>query len=141
MNYKKLIQSLLSISVIGLLVGVVLGMSGKIGICSANDWKCIDKVGVIAEPLFVISIPFIVILFLLFFLPEKFFRAWQRFATVYLPLGILLIIFAPSLSRDPLFNFDKEYVTWATSILFFIISLAIIFYQAVKYHRGQNSKK
>ena len=141
MNYKKVIQILLLVSFTSLLSGVILGLSEKIGICSVSDWKCIDKVSAIAEPLFIISISFAAILVLLFFIPEKFFRAWQRFAIVYLPLSILLIILAPSLSRDPLLNIDKEYVTWATSISFFIISLGIILFQAIKYKQGKGVKK
>lgn len=139
-SYKRNIIIIMSLSISSLIISIILGFSEKIGICMVNERTCLNTVDLFIEPMFLISISIILILSILFFISENFYHSWKRFALIFLPLGIISILLAPSLSRDPLFNFDKQFFTLATSGLFFIISLLIIFYQWFKLHRVKEKK-
>lgn len=56
------------------------------------------------------------------------FSSWLRFAKYYLPIAALLILLSP-VSDSSIFGFDKEFMSWLLSGIFFGISLILIIYK------------
>ncbi len=64
-------------------------------------------------------------------LPERYFRAWSRFALVWIPLSMILVVLAPEYISGGLFIqigpvFTKSYVSNTSSQLFALISTLIL---------------
>ena len=75
-------------------------------------------------PLFLFSL-------LTYRLPERYFRAWSRFALVWIPLSMILVVLAPEYISGGLFIqigpvFTKSYVSNTSSQLFALISTLIL---------------
>ena len=103
-----------------LLVGVI----GNYSLCN-NNGICIN----IANQFFLHFLPFIpvfLISFLTLFLREEIFHTWFKFARIWIPLSMLAILLAPEYSHDWMFPIEKGTVAFTVSLLFIIISLAII---------------
>lgn len=123
-NYKKILWRLISFCVVGLVSAVFISGTSWV-LTSGWDGSHLDLSEAISQPLglFSLFIGFLSIIFLL--LREEIFRAWIKFARIYLPISILIILWAPS-SDGSLFPIDKEVMSWLTSVLFLFISLVII---------------
>ena len=66
--------------------------------------------------------------FILLFVHEQKFYFWLRFAKYYLPIAAVLILLSPTVDSSIL-GFDKEFMTWVLSGIFFIASLGIIIFK------------
>ena len=124
MGYKKQIFLLLAISVISFLIALVV-------LCeSIPSGNCYGRWGEAGQTLGVFSITIFLLSLILLFLREEVFRAWFKFARIYIPLT-LVFIFLSALSPGGGSwgvgnNFDGEAATWFFSGLFLLISLILI---------------
>ncbi|MBI4094898.1 MAG: hypothetical protein HY435_01760 [Candidatus Liptonbacteria bacterium] len=152
MNKKRAIITPLVLSFIGLLVGYVLINPIAFSLCRSEyiyhygdlgsitnppTIGCLDPIMEnIGEPLLIGSIPIIVIFLALLLVGESIFITWQKFAKIYLPIAVALIIFAPS-DGGGFFPgmFDKEITTWFVSGLYLAVSLGIIIFKGIKLRR------
>mgnify|MGYP001558388353 FL=1 len=82
----------------------------------------------IGQPLFLGSLALSLIFLILRFLPSRYFSAWLKFGTWYIPLAAVIIIWAP-VSGGDIFSFDKESITWFFSGLYVAVCLALILVQ------------
>lgn len=57
---------------------------------------------------------------------DEVYRAWSRFAMVWVPLSMFLILIAPEYSADWMFPVDKSSVAFFSSAAFVVISLLVI---------------
>ena len=87
-------------------------------------WQYWDQVWTLIEIL-LITAPLFVISLLVYFLRDEIFRAWFKFAVVWVPLTILLTLMAPEYGQS-LLPIEKGGVTFLFSVIFFIVSVIII---------------
>ena len=123
-NYKKILWWLIGVYLAGFISAVfVAGTSWVL----RSDWdgSHLDLSEAISQPLGLFSLFIGFLSLAIFFLREEIFHAWIKFARIYLPIAILLILWAPS-SDSSLFPLDKEVMSLVTSVLFLFISLLII---------------
>lgn len=136
MNYKKKIYWVLVISAILILISLVLGLPENFGLCKKGDISCvhnyIDNFNEIIQITFIFSIPVIIISLVLLFLKEKAFKAWSKFAIIFIPISIILISITPSVKRT-LIGFDREIITIGLAIIFFTVSLLIIVVNSARF--------
>ncbi|MDP2655239.1 MAG: hypothetical protein Q8P17_01625 [bacterium] len=71
-------------------------------------------------------IPLFLLSLITYKMSEEVYRAWLRFANVWIPLSIVLIFLAPEYSGDWMFPVVKGTVAFFSSLLFVLISLLII---------------
>lgn len=71
---------------------------------------------------FSIILPFFLFSLITYKMREEVFRSWFRFARVYIPASMLLILLAPSYSSNWMFPYDKGRAAFLFSSLFIIIS-------------------
>lgn len=67
---------------------------------------------------------------------DEVYRAWLRFAYVWVPLSIVLIFLSPQYSTDWMYPVEKGTVAFLTSALFVIISLILIVWKSVAIRRA-----
>jgi len=118
---KKIILQSSGIITLGLLT---ISIFGTYKICNDGE-NCIN----ILHSFFIHFLP-IIPLFLLslitYRMRDEVYRAWLRFAYVWIPLSMLLILLAPEYSSDWMYPVVKGTVAFFSSLLFIIISLALI---------------
>lgn len=138
MNHKNKIYGILITSVIAISISLVLALPEKFGLCAKNDINClhsyIDNFNEIIQVIFFLSIPVVIISFVLLFLREQVFNAWSKFAVIFLPVAVILIIITPT-TKKTIIDFDKESVTLLLASIFLITSLLIIFIKSFKLRR------
>ena len=83
---------------------------------------------------FVPTFPLFLFSLLTYFMKEEVYRAWSRFALVWIPLSMLLIFLAPEYSTDWMYRIEKGSVALATSAIFAVVSLVIV---GVKYFKSR----
>jgi len=74
-------------------------------------------------------IPLFLLSLITYKMRDSVYRAWLRFAQVWIPLSMIAIYLAPVYSNDLMFLVVKSTVAFGSSLLFIIISLLIIGYQ------------
>ena len=84
-------------------------------------------------------IPLFILALITYKMRDEVYRAWLRFAYVWIPLSMLLIFLAPEYSTDWMFPVVKGTVAFFSSILFVIISLILIVWKYVVARRNGNS--
>lgn len=126
MDYKKKIYSLLGISFVACVTALILQRGG------------------IAEYLFGFSISLFLVSILLLFFSETIFNSWKKFAQIYIPISIILVLLAPNFVNTGMgvvgYGFDKETTTWWLSGIFFVVSLIIIIRQSLKLRSVKQKK-
>ena len=118
---KKVVLYLSGIIAMGL---VIIGTFGTYALCNSNE-LCIN----ILHQLFLHFLPFgLVFLFSLitYWMREKVYQAWFRFARWWIPLSMLLILISPEYSGDWMYPIEKGSVALLTCTLFGIVSILII---------------
>ena len=125
MKHRKQIVSLLLLS--SLLVGGGVWFASS---CSYNDSVCITSHGSVSQPVVFFSLAFLVTCLALFFVSEKTYKSWRRFAYWAIPISIILLWLAPTDSPGGIgisyLNYTKEAASWLLSGAFLLISLWII---------------
>lgn len=112
-------------SVIGTLVFFASLFPENTGICNLVNASCVFFFDPIAENLLPI-IPLFLLSLITYKMRDEVYRAWIRFAYVWIPLSMFLILIAPEYSADWMFPIVKGTVAFFSSLLFVIISLIII---------------
>ncbi len=115
---------------VGIFIGYIIFYPYEFGICNPLSKNCIFSTlkRTVAEPLFLFSVISFIISPFLFFINDKIFLKWLRFAGVWIVLSILAITITPSHSEGIL-SFggpSKELVSIWMGALFVILSLAKI---------------
>lgn len=83
------------------------------------------KVGI---PLMSLSSVALLFLMVLLFLREQIFYSWLKFAVIFFPISMILIMSAPSHDGGMIFRSTQEVLTTLLPGIFFIVSFAIIFF-------------
>jgi hypothetical protein len=80
---------------------------------------------ILLVPLTLISISFLPLLLVLYFLSEPRFNYWLRLTKWYVPISIAIIAFFPGIDGS-LTGFDREFMTWFSTGLYFLLSVIAI---------------
>lgn len=78
------------------------------------------------EAIFLPLFPLFLFSLITYKMREEVFQSWFRFARVYIPASMLLILLAPSYSSNWMFPYDKGRAAFLFSSLFIIISIVKI---------------
>lgn len=129
---KNMFLFMVSISLF--LLSFVIIYPEKFGLCETLDRECIyPNAFNIGEPLLITAPILAFISFILFFTKPEVFKAWSKFAIFAIPLLVIFIISTPVQCSAALgMCLDKELASWASSIVFLILSLIVIFYKTLK---------
>ena len=117
-------KSLLTISGIISVGLVIVGTTGTYALCR-NEEDCI-KILHFAFLNLVPIFPLFIFSLITYWMPETIYRAWFKFALVWIPLSMLLIFISPEYSSDWMYRIEKGSVAFGMSALFVIISTLII---------------
>jgi hypothetical protein len=79
-------------------------------------------------------IPVFILSLITYKMREEVFRAWGTFALVWIPFSMFAILIAPEYGND-FVPIEKGTVAFFSSVLFFIISIAIITWKYVTLRR------
>ncbi len=92
--------------------------------------------GGVAEFLFWFAISLLIVLVVLLFFSEQIFQSWKKFAQIFIPISIILVILAPEHANKGFdgigYGLDKEQTTWWLSGIFLVMSLVVIVYNNLK---------
>ena len=131
---------LLSVGLVLIGIAYVIENQLLFGFCNNvyyfGDYRgCLDKSSrTVGEPLFILSFSLIAISLFLFFINDKVFLKWLRFALGWIILSVILITLAPVSSGGwmSMFNPTKESVSIWMGSLFVILSLVKIVWDSKK---------
>ena len=66
---------------------------------------------------------------------DEVYQVWLRFSYAWIPLSMILIFFAPQYSTDWMYPIVKSTVAFLTSLLFVVISIALITWKSIAIRR------
>src|SRR3989338_7994986 len=134
MVVKKIIFSLLALSLLGLLVGLLFKNSIEVGLCLETEPTCINNMTMIGDGLFYGISALALVFLLLLFLPSAF-PAWKKFAVWFIPIAALIFIFYRGGNYfDP---FPEQIYQWVSTI-YVILSILIIAWSEIKRRKNLN---
>ena len=112
----------------GLASAVLLAANymGTFQLCGAKQYgSCMET---LASTIIVLIpiLPLFLFSLITYWMPETIYRAWFKFALVWIPLSMLLIFISPEYSSDWMYRIEKGTVAFGMSALFVIISILII---------------
>lgn len=131
-------KTLLAVSGILSVLIVAMGTLEPFRLCGGLWRECMD-LNYIIDLLFLPIIPLFILALITYKMRDEVYRAWLRFAYVWIPLSMLLIFLAPEYSTDWMFPVVKGTVAFFSSILFVIISLILIVWKYVVARRNGNN--
>jgi hypothetical protein len=106
-------------------VGLALiGALGTYQICYEKEW-CINALHFFFIHFFPFA-PLFFIVALIYKMRDEVYRAWIKFAYVWIPLSMIAIFLAPEYTNDWMLPITKGTVAFFSSALFILISLVII---------------
>lgn len=118
-------RNVLLVSFLGLIFFISAFLISVNGLCS-NIYFCDrphdDSLAAIFFPFF----PLFLFSLITYKMREEVFQSWFRFARIYIPASIALILLAPSYSSNWMFPYDKGRAAFLFSSLFIIISIVKI---------------
>ncbi len=120
-GYKKQIGIISIITIIGVVIASTVASENEI---------LEDLVGYISLSILITLIP-------LYFTKEAVYKAWRKFAVIYLPIAIILIAIGDTSGGGgglggPSMDMDREIATFFFSGLFLFISFILITYKFLK---------
>ena len=130
MGYKRVLKSSAIVSILVFILSILIcdfGLGRQICRPNVNE----D----LANFLTLFSFPIFLLSLILHFTREQVFRSWLKFARIFLPIAIALIVLTPSGSGGFSAGFggpDRETVTEELAALFSLISLVLIVYKSIK---------
>lgn len=130
MNKKVLVASSGIIS-----VATVLALYYSENICGISNITCIDTLIVSLIPV----LPVFIFSLITYFMRDSVYKAWARFAVVWVPVSMLLILMTPEASGGgfgPALSFGKSDTALIVSALFILISAGIIVVQYIRTRRS-----
>ncbi len=115
-------------------VAIIVLVASYIGPCTFKFSRCLGGNSIpITRTAFHIFIAIFIISLFLFFINDKIFLKWLRFAVVWIILSTILIALTPTYSGGWIsMNPDKEMVSICLGSLFVILSLAKIVWDSKK---------
>ena len=126
-------RNILSISFLGLLVFIFSVYISVNGLCEYK-YICSRLHDDSFMAIFLVFLPFFLFSLITYKMKDNIFQTWFKFARIWVPLTILLVILSPEYGNS-LLPVEKGTVSFFMSALFLIISLIIIAYKSF-----QNSK-
>jgi hypothetical protein len=127
---KKLILFFI-LSLVGFVAGFILTNSLDMNICSQDEYRCRELMNNIGDPL-IYSMPALALVFLILFFTPNALPAWKKFAKWFIPIaGLFFIFYSEPASGDLLSPYPEEVFRFL-SILYVVISIAIILFQQYK---------
>lgn len=75
---------------------------------------------------FLIFIPLFLLSLITYKMRDEIFRTWMKFTYVWIPLTLILVFIAPEYQNSWLPIYEKGFVSFVMSFLFFLISLILI---------------
>ena len=130
MGYKRVLKYLSVLAIIVFLIDLSLLCQPDAELTCTGRWS--ESIG---YPLGIFSIALFFLSLILRFTREQVFRSWLKFARIFLPIAIALIVLTPSGSGGFSAGFggpDRETVTEELAALFSLISLVLIVYKSIK---------
>lgn len=124
MSYRKKIGLSVALIIIMVIIGYLLTEIVRLDFFDSLD----ESIGI---PVFLFSVALLVVYFLFLFMREEIFNYWKRFAKIFLPIAIILIIITPT-QYGGFVGVDKELATWFLAVAFLIISLGIIIWKSIQ---------
>ena len=108
--------------------------ANKLGLCEIIDgvMECLFNYNSYIDPLMFFSLALFLISPFLFFISDKIFLKWLRFAVIWILLSIFLIAITPERHAFFVMDPDKEAVSIWMGSLFVILSLIQIIWQSIK---------
>jgi len=138
MGYKKQVRLLLILTFV-LTVGIFAVFyfeKESLSILSELFGKRIyySDIAPAGESIFFLSATLLLSLIPLYFLKEGIYKAWRKFAVIYLPIAILWIAASDPYGGGGYVGMldSREQVTFFVSGLFLLISLILIIYKSIK---------
>jgi len=120
-------KNFLIFTLIGIIIFLISLFATKIGICRYINTSCSQIFDPIAET-FLIFIPLFFLSLITYKMRDIVFQAWLKFAYIWVPLTIVLTLFAPE--YDPsLLPITKGVVSFFMSAIFLVVSLIIVFFK------------
>ena len=105
----------------------VLNTVGTYRLCGGIEYgQCMDTAYAVIIAFFPI-IPLFIFSAITYRMRETTYRAWIRFAAVWIPLSMVAVFLAPEYSADWMYPIVKSTVAFFSSLLFAIISTGILF--------------
>lgn len=143
MSHKRILLTLLVVSLLLVLTGYFVIYPEKIGLCNHQDDACIFGYPVfsLGKPLF-FGMPFVsTVLLLLIFMRVEIYKAWRKFAIFGLPIVIILTALIPVRCESGLGPLGpcltREVGAVTLGIIFLAISLLIIGIKSLKLRKTQ----
>jgi hypothetical protein len=84
-----------------------------------------DLIEMFLLPIGMLGFVFLPLLLVLYFLSEPRFNSWLRLTKWYAPISIAIIAFFPGIDGS-LTGFDREFMTWFSTGLYFLLSVIAI---------------
>ncbi|EKE20492.1 MAG: hypothetical protein ACD_7C00551G0001 [uncultured bacterium] len=124
MSYGKKISLSIGLMIIMVIIGYLLTEIVRLDFFDSVD----ESIGI---PVFLFSIVLFFIFFIFLFIKEEIFNIWKKFAKIFLPIAIILIIITPT-QYGGFVGIDKELATWWLAGLFLVSSVGIIIWKSIE---------
>lgn len=131
-------KTLLIISLTGVLLFAAFLFAKNLGFCNLINSSCTDTFDPFAENLSVF-IPLFLFSIITYKMHDEVYQAWLRFSFVWIPLSMVLIFLSPEYSADWMYPVVKGTVAFFSSLLFIVVSLAVITWKSVATRRTKIS--
>ena len=125
-------KSVLCLSGIVSILLITLDRVGTFRLCGANTYGSCMDVAYNVIILFLPVLPLFLFSLITFKMSEGVFQAWWRFARVFVPLAMFLILITPAYTHNWMFPVTKGTVAVALSLLFVVVSLVQIIRKHLK---------
>ena len=139
MRIKKQKGLALLFDVVLIIISIILfEIDDILPICTDHLWGCWWIRDSIVQPIGLLSLTLFSVLLVLLFLKDQIFLVWKKFAVLYLPIALGLVILSSFADTGSgfgigLFGYpDPEIAAWWASGIFFIWSLVIIIKESLK---------
>lgn len=114
---------------------LILDFLGTDRVCGGRQYtSCMQS----WHAFFTVAFPLLVLFIfslITYWMRDEIYRAWFKFARIWIPLSMLAIFLAPEYSNDWMFPIEKGTVALATSLIFVVVSLIIIAMKLVSSNR------
>jgi len=133
---KKILFIVSGVSTVILLV---LNWVGTFRLCGGQEYgQCMDLIYA-AIINFLPIIPLFLFSIITYKMHDEVYQAWLRFSFVWIPLSMVLIFLSPEYSADWMYPVVKGTVAFFSSLLFIVVSLAVITWKSVATRRTKIS--
>ncbi len=124
MNSKKKLKTLIIISVLVFISGLIAWYPDKLGICNSEQYSCFDAAFSYGKPIVFFTFVTTILFAILLAFKESVIQSWLKL-TILIPLALFWVFMTPTYCGS-LICFDRNDVAWFTAILFAGISLIFV---------------